>query len=262
MADVDRWWEGMTPDERRAHAVETASPDAVRLEKLATERVRNRRIQERSCGECRLCCKVLRIGESASVNGVQFDKPGHTWCEHSTLGGCAIRQDDTKIPVACTTFMCAWLGGFLEDHERPDKLRAVPKIEEGQPIGHAMVWYPEDAAPLSKLAQRAAQRMLDGSDAATEWKLPQGIAAASGHLRTMVLPGARMKGASGQPTRKQIVDYQRAFAVKLAGGAGMRAFDHGLPVARPGAEAPQSRAQRRRVAHLTKKHRKPVSKKD
>jgi Fe-S-cluster containining protein len=55
---------------------------------------------DRTCGECRLCCKLLAVDE--------IDKPPHEWCEHAEPGiGCAIYKDR---PAACRTFRCLWLG--------------------------------------------------------------------------------------------------------------------------------------------------------
>jgi hypothetical protein len=53
----------------------------------------------RSCGDCRLCCKVLAVDA--------IGKPARVWCEHSKAGiGCTIYDDR---PAACRTFRCLWL---------------------------------------------------------------------------------------------------------------------------------------------------------
>ena len=54
----------------------------------------------RRCGECSLCCKLLRIEA--------FNKPVGTWCAHCApgRGGCTIYE---TRPTECREFFCAWL---------------------------------------------------------------------------------------------------------------------------------------------------------
>lgn len=69
----------------------------------------------RSCGVCRICCKLPSIPE--------LDKPADTWCEHAALTnakpGCSIYDDR---PGVCRDFKCAWLDGLGEERDRPDRL--------------------------------------------------------------------------------------------------------------------------------------------
>ena len=54
---------------------------------------------QRECGDCSLCCKVLRIPE--------LEKPKDHWCFNFVRGrGCGIYPDR---PQSCRTFHCAWL---------------------------------------------------------------------------------------------------------------------------------------------------------
>jgi hypothetical protein len=51
-----------------------------------------------SCGNCTLCCKLLRIPETLSVAG--------TWCRHCSQGeGCTIYS---SRPESCRIFECVW----------------------------------------------------------------------------------------------------------------------------------------------------------
>jgi hypothetical protein len=56
----------------------------------------------RACGDCALCCKLLRIDE--------LKKPAYQWCIHArpgTHGGaCSIYPDR---PSACKGYACEWL---------------------------------------------------------------------------------------------------------------------------------------------------------
>ncbi len=71
---------------------------------------------ERSCGECTLCCTVLRVDALRKLGGLA--------CTHlvSEAGGCGIYQDRPRI---CRSYRCLWLQGGLEEDDRPDRLGAV-----------------------------------------------------------------------------------------------------------------------------------------
>lgn len=60
----------------------------------------------RTCGTCSLCCKLPCISE--------LSKPIDTWCRHAApgRGGCSIYPDR---PRSCSTFVCGWLSGALDD---------------------------------------------------------------------------------------------------------------------------------------------------
>lgn len=57
------------------------------------------------CGECRLCCKLMRIHE--------LDKPPYTWCGNACSKGCGIYEDR---PQSCREFECIWLGSQGTNH--------------------------------------------------------------------------------------------------------------------------------------------------
>jgi len=71
---------------------------------------------ERECGECSLCCTVLRVDALRKLGGVD--------CIHQDVDGpgCAIHADR---PVICRRYACLWRRGSLDLADRPDRLGAV-----------------------------------------------------------------------------------------------------------------------------------------
>lgn len=77
-------------------------------------------VQNRNCGDCALCCKIMAIAE--------LDKPKDIWCQHcSTRKSCGIY--DTR-PMSCRQFYCGYL-------THPDF------GEEWKPLHSKMVIVPE-----------------------------------------------------------------------------------------------------------------------
>ena len=87
----------------------------------------NDKIPERTCGDCVACCAYWRIEE--------LNKPPMNDCKYVTLtkpskkgsifltgssknGNCSIYN---KRPKACQEYRCAWLDGYGEEEDRPDK---------------------------------------------------------------------------------------------------------------------------------------------
>jgi len=68
----------------------------------------------RECGECTACCVALEIKV--------LEKPAYLPCQHVAKDGCSIY---TNRPMPCRAFSCAWLQGFLDDDQRPDKSGAI-----------------------------------------------------------------------------------------------------------------------------------------
>jgi hypothetical protein len=100
--------------------------------------------QQRECGSCKVCCKVMGIPEMES-------EPG-SWCPKTVAkkadncGGCTIHE---KRPITCREFVCVWASGradnvFRDDDEteitgdeRPDKYGAMVfsfTNNEGDPV--------------------------------------------------------------------------------------------------------------------------------
>jgi len=77
----------------------------------------------RSCGECDLCCTVLRVDVLRKAGGQR--------CRHQRgEGGCGIYD---QRPGICRAYRCLWLKGGLRESDRPDRLGAVLdlSVEEG-----------------------------------------------------------------------------------------------------------------------------------
>jgi hypothetical protein len=75
----------------------------------------------RSCGECSLCCKLIRVDA--------FAKPPGTWCSHCAPGGGRCKIYDGR-PDECRTFHCAWLlSPGLGEEWRPNKCKIVLRVE-------------------------------------------------------------------------------------------------------------------------------------
>jgi hypothetical protein len=71
----------------------------------------------RSCGDCRLCCKVLGIQE--------LEKEPWSWCRFACSKGCAIYD---SRPFECRSYVCSWLAGSFRDEDRPDRARVVVHV--------------------------------------------------------------------------------------------------------------------------------------
>jgi hypothetical protein len=81
----------------------------------------------RSCGECSMCCKLLKIDE------IEISKPANQWCKHCRpgAGGCMIYDDR---PPVCHGFACLWLvDPTLNDEWKPSHSKIVihMKLVEG-----------------------------------------------------------------------------------------------------------------------------------
>lgn len=121
--------------------------------------------EKRQCGECRLCCKLLYIGEKGTrPDGTRYEfvhYPG-TWCKHAGEGGCALHGTPLQ-PYSCKTFQCLWLLGFGREEDRPDKIKLVATVEvrsqrlspDGplEPDEEYLIVY--DAQPDAHLSKRA-----------------------------------------------------------------------------------------------------------
>lgn len=71
---------------------------------------------DRVCGECSLCCTLLRVDPLAKLAGTPCPSllPGGT--------GCSIYA---ARPPICGEYRCLWLRGGLTPEDRPDRLGAV-----------------------------------------------------------------------------------------------------------------------------------------
>lgn len=72
----------------------------------------------RSCGTCRVCCKLPNIPE--------LNKPLDTWCTHvnrerASERGCSV-FGTAQRPSVCSAFSCGWALGMGDAEDRPDRL--------------------------------------------------------------------------------------------------------------------------------------------
>lgn len=108
---------------------------------------------ELTCGECTVCCEVLRVDE--------LDKPAGLLCEHCDAGtGCTIYDKRFEI---CRTYQCLWLQGVLGDRPelRPDRCGVLFQYTECLiPDTHQVqaIAIRED---ISDLAREMTQRMSE-----------------------------------------------------------------------------------------------------
>lgn len=71
---------------------------------------------DRVCGECSLCCTLLRVDPLAKLAG--------TPCPHLGVGGTGCSIYAARPPI-CREYRCLWLRGGLAPEDRPDRLGAV-----------------------------------------------------------------------------------------------------------------------------------------
>jgi hypothetical protein len=79
---------------------------------------------DRSCGACQACCVVYHI------DGLEQESPRWVPCHKLCDAGCGIYTDR---PDGCRTFRCAWLGGWGEDDQRPDRLGVLIERLQARP---------------------------------------------------------------------------------------------------------------------------------
>lgn len=77
---------------------------------------------ERACGDCSLCCVVLRVDELEKLGGVRCRELRSPEAARALGGGCGIHE---RPPAICRRYRCAWLQGHFEEDDRPDRLGAV-----------------------------------------------------------------------------------------------------------------------------------------
>jgi len=70
----------------------------------------------KSCGDCGMCCKILRIDV--------LQKPAGLWCRQFAKGvGCSIHS---ASPRECQKFQCYWtLSPTMDEAWRPDRSKLV-----------------------------------------------------------------------------------------------------------------------------------------
>lgn len=151
----------------------------------------------RSCGDCRLCCKVMAIHE--------LEKPRGEWCPHACSKGCGIYSER---PQSCRDFICCWLAGWFQEDERPDRSKVVFSFAGTQEDGKTptMVRNPETGGEFLVLA---CQESYEGASLSgkglklVEFVLAQGVAVVvngSDRPKTLFFPdGYYMNIRKGSP---------------------------------------------------------------
>jgi hypothetical protein len=78
-------------------------------------------VQDRSCGGCTMCCKLLSVEELST--------PPLSWCPHCVAtSGCAIYADR---PTECRQFYCEYLlDTDMGEHWKPSRCKMVVVLEE------------------------------------------------------------------------------------------------------------------------------------
>tara|TARA_R100000664_G_scaffold33896_1_gene52574 strand:+ start:3333 stop:3911 length:579 start_codon:yes stop_codon:yes gene_type:complete len=130
-----------------------------------TEAVEEAQAQQRECGSCKACCKVIGVPE--------MESPPGKWCskvvedKSSACGGCTIYE---KRPESCREFVCVWASGradniFRDDtdtpvgmNERPDNFGAVVFNFEG-PHGDPVIGIAE--TKVNGLGRRHVRKLID-----------------------------------------------------------------------------------------------------
>lgn len=83
----------------------------------------------RPCGDCAMCCKLLRI-DKATAGGEEdfpYNKAGGEMCKYFKPGcGCTLYGTE-QFPSLCKSFLCLWKmpGATLPEEARPDKSRVI-----------------------------------------------------------------------------------------------------------------------------------------
>ena len=123
----------------------------------------------KACGECSLCCKILRINV--------LEKPAGVWCRHFAKGhGCSVHSTS---PSECQRFQCYWsIAETLGDEWRPDRSKLViwsntpgriivdvdpsfPNAWRTQPFyGQLKAWADRDRSSPVEVLIRVKDRML------------------------------------------------------------------------------------------------------
>ncbi len=114
----------------------------------------------RACGNCTMCCKLLRIEE--------LDKPVGEWCRHCDIGkGCRIYD---SRPEPCRGFNCGYLTlPMVGEHWFPAKSRMIVyPAPDGKRISivvdqaRALVWREEPYfSEIIAWARHGATRGID-----------------------------------------------------------------------------------------------------
>jgi hypothetical protein len=117
------------------------------------KRRRDAIMQQRSCGECSLCCKLVQPDElPATAIG--------EWCPHCKPGdgGCMIYPDR---PRSCREFLCLWrMKTNIPDHVRPDRAGFFAWFP-ARPFPHIELCVDADRVDADTVDKESYGRMLE-----------------------------------------------------------------------------------------------------
>jgi hypothetical protein len=117
---------------------------------------------ENFCGECNLCCKLMRVDE--------VETPRGRWCKHAKPGhGCGIYADR---PTPCREYECLWLqakkqgGGYeMPEDLKPNRSRVVIDFttDGKHPLLHVDADFPHaiDSLPVRAFIDMNMKRNID-----------------------------------------------------------------------------------------------------
>ena len=97
-------------------SIDLTESEGRRLHAPEDTRLATPSVDIKPCGDCSLCCKVLRI--------TALDKPAGQWCGNFCKGvGCGVHA---VRPVECQGFQCFWtISSKLGPEWRPDRSKLV-----------------------------------------------------------------------------------------------------------------------------------------
>lgn len=132
-----------------------SSPRELALTASETDAAAAEGAAPRACGECSLCCIVLRVDELGKLAGEPCPKLG----EH---GGCTIHP---TRPDVCREYRCHWLEGGLDPGDRPDRIGGLVDFAPGGLTLHMAIVEAEpgsfDASPRLQAIADAHRNAVD-----------------------------------------------------------------------------------------------------
>ncbi len=111
-------------------------------------------VQDRQCGDCRVCCSALTI--------VALDKPWGEPCKHLVQTGCGIYE---QRPSECSEYLCGWRRGMGDEEHRPDLIGVLLTAHDNKPEVAALLECPvsfiaHEARPAA-FAEKPAHEFLE-----------------------------------------------------------------------------------------------------
>ncbi len=139
----------------------------------------------RECGDCVVCCDVLKIDTPA------LSKPANMLCRHNTGRGCAIHETRPEI---CRNWFCAWRrNAAMPEAARPDRSGLLVSLDfnrEPRNFLEAVAIVIRALRKDDALDAPLARRLVDllSSQLVPVWT-------SDGETKTLVHPRAEVAGA-------------------------------------------------------------------